>query len=419
MTTTMHPQDTVGGHVEPGFEPVRDRFVKQLPGLGVGGGAFAAYVDGRLVVDLWGGSARSEQPWEPDTLTVMMSATKGLVGLCAQLLADRGLLDIDAPVSTYWPEFAQNGKAEITVRQVLTHSAGVLCFPDYDKLLGWDGTGWDDYDAIAAGFAAAEPCWPPGTDWGYHAMSYGWLVGEIVRRITGQTIGQFFAVEVASPLALDARIGTPATEQHRVADVVDRMRAGMQLPMRLAYPWIQRKVADPATLSGKAYLARDGQTIVDRAESLFRLPAVLAAEIPAGNGTATARSMAKIYATLCAGGEFEGVRVLSADSVRTWSTELVRAPDALITDLRIPIVGRALAQPVGRSLGYLINIMPRREAPHFGPNPRAYGAEGAGGQLTFCDPDNGVAVAYLRSELTAIPRPGALLVKTLYEAMGR
>lgn len=419
MTTIAPDHAVVRGHAEPGFEPVRAQFAKQLPGLGVGGGAFAAYVDGRLVVDLWGGSARPDRPWADDTLTVMMSATKGLVGLCAQVLADRGLLDVDAPVSAYWPEFAQNGKAAVTVRQVLTHSAGVLGFPDHERLLGWDGVGWDDYDAIAAAFAASEPCWAPGTLWGYHAMSFGWLIGEIVRRITGRTIGDFFATEVAGPLGLDVRIGTPLAEQHRVADVVDRMRAGMPLPMRLAYPWIQRKVSDPATLSGKAFLASDGQTIVDRAERFFRHSAVLAAEIPSGNGTGTARSLARLYAMLGAGGELDGVRIVSAESARTWSTEVVRAPDALLTDLRLPLVGKMLARPVGRSLGYLMNVMPPREPPHFGPNPRAYGAEGAGGQLTFCDPDARIAVGYLRSELTGVPRPGALLVQSLYRAVGR
>ncbi len=410
---------TIGGWVVPGYEDVRDEFARRIPRLGVGGGAFAAYVDGRPVVDLWGGTARAGEAWTGDTLTVLMSVSKGLVALAAQVLADRGLLDVDARVADYWPEFAQAGKRDVTVRQVLTHTAGVLWWPEHSALLRWDGAGWNDYDAIAAGLAAAEPCWEPGTRSGYHAMSVGWLVGEVVRRITGLTIGRFLHQEVVMPLGLDVHLGTPVAEQPRVAHVVNRMRESMPLPMRLAYPWIQRKVADPATLSGKAFLAHEGLTIVDRAEDFFRHQEVLSAEIPAGNATATARSLARLYAMLAAGGELDGVRILSPEIVRLWSTEVVRAPDELLVDLRIPVVGKLLARPVGRTLGYLTNLMPPRELPHFGPNPRAYGAEGAGGQLTFADPDNGIAVAYVRSELAGTPAEGARLVRSLYAAAGR
>lgn len=417
MTATMPAVATVNGWVADGFETMRDAFARAVPALGSGGGAFAAYLDGRPVVDLWVGLSRVGQPWAEDTMTVIMSATKGAVGLSAQILADRGLLDVNSPVSSYWPEFAQAGKAPITVRQVLTHTAGVLTFPGYDTLLKWDGTGWDDYDTIAAGLASAEPCWEPGTRCGYHAMSYGWLVGELVRRITGQTVGAFFAEDVAAPLGVDLHIGTCAADQARVAHVIDRMRASLPAPLRLVYPWLHRRITDPRTLSGRAYLAHDGLTIVDRAEELFRKPPFLAIEVPSGNGTATARALARMYAMLAGGGELDGVRIVSTDSVREWSAEVVRAPDALMEEFPIPGLRRLIARPYGRSLGYLINMMPPRELPHFGPNPRSYGAEGAGGQISFCDPDLGLAVGFVRNELEGAPATGAALVRALYEVV--
>jgi len=414
MTTTMPTAAAVKGWVADGYEPMQDAFARAVPALGTGGGAFAAYKDGVPVVDLWAGNAREGQPWVEDTLTVIMSATKGAVALCAQILNDRGLLDVEAPVASYWPEFAQAGKAAITVRQILTHTAGLLCFPGYETVLKWDGTGWDDYDAIAAGFAAAEPCWEPGTRHGYHAMSVGWLVGEIVRRITGQSIGTFFADNVATPLGVDIHIGTPAADQERVAHVIDRMQASLPFPLRAMYPWIHRRICDPRTLSGRAYLASNGMTIVDRAEELFRRPEFLGIEVPSGNGTANARSLARLYAMLAADGELDGVRIVSEDSAREWGKEVLRAPDALMQELPIPGLRRLIARPMGRSLGYLINMRGPGELPHFGPNPRAFGAEGAGGQISFCDPESGVAIGFVRNELAGAPTTAAKLVRDFY-----
>lgn len=417
MTATTPAVATVNGWTADGFDPMREAFASAVPALGSGGGAFAAYLDGQPIVDVWAGQARVDQPWVEDTISVIMSATKGAVGLSAQILADRGLLDVNAPVASYWPEFAQAGKSAVTVRQILLHTAGILSFPGYETLLKWDGTGWDSYDAIAAGFAAAEPSWEPGTRCGYHAMSYGWLVGEIVRRITGQTVGAFFADNVATPLGLDLHIGTNVADQARVADVVDRMRESLPGPLRLFYPWLHKRLTDPRTLSGRAYLAHDGLTIVDRAEELFRKPPFLAMEVPSGNGTANARALARMYAMLAGGGELDGVRIVSAESVRTWGEEVVRAPDALMEEFPIPGLRRLIARPYGRSLGYLINMMPPRELPHFGPNPRSFGAEGAGGQISFCDPDTGLAAAFVRNELEGAPATAAKLVRTLYDVV--
>src|SRR6266487_7188340 len=163
----------MGMYVAAGFEPVRAAFEQGVSDLGDGGGAFCAYVDGVPVADLWGGTARPGEPWAYDTRAVLLSLTKGLTALCVQLLVDRGQVDVDAPVSAYWPEFAAGGKQGVLVRHVLTHTAGVLSFPGAQELLGLDGTGWDDYEAIAKGLAVATPSWEPGTRFGYHALTFG------------------------------------------------------------------------------------------------------------------------------------------------------------------------------------------------------------------------------------------------------
>lgn len=186
---------TAGGELHegvtaPGYETVREVFARGIRGFSAGGACFAAYVHGQPVVDLWGGMAGPGQPWERDTLAVMMSSTKGLVGLCAQILSERGQLEVDVPVSRYWPEFAQNGKGAVLVSHVLTHSAGILELPRDLVSLGWDGRGWDDHEAIAAALAAARPLWAAGEGFGYHALTYGWLVGELVRRVTGKSLGE-------------------------------------------------------------------------------------------------------------------------------------------------------------------------------------------------------------------------------------
>lgn len=205
--------------VAAGYESVRDLFLSQRGSLGRGGGAFAAYVHGQPVLDIWGGLADTEQPWTRDTTMVIMSATKGLVAICVQLLVDRGELHPDMLITDVWPEFGQNGKAQIRLRDVLQHRAGVLGFPGQSEVWHYDGTGWDSYDQIAEGLAASAPSWPPGTRHGYHALSFGALVGEIVRRATARTIGQTFDQEVAGSLGLEAWIGTPPGELNRVARV--------------------------------------------------------------------------------------------------------------------------------------------------------------------------------------------------------
>lgn len=405
---------SVGGRVEAGYEPIETVFRDGVSELGPGGGAFAAYADGRPVVDLWGGMARPGQPWAEDTLSVIMSSTKGAVTVCAQILADRGLIDIDAPVADYWPEFAQAGKDNVLVRHVLTHTCGLLGFGDSRPPVSWDGSGWSDYDAIATALASAPACWQPGQKFGYHATTFGWLVSELVRRISGVTVGTFFRTELAEPLGLDIWIGTPAPQQPRVAKLTDHLMSGVPLPLRLLLRSARVKLRDPATLAGQAYLAMDGTCLLDHAEQLLGDASMLAAELPFGNGTATARSLARMYSMLSLGGSIDGIRVLSPEVVKQFSVEAICLPDSLLIEAA-PFGAKWLAlKPVRRTVGYLLNPSVRGEKGRFGPHPYSYGHDGAGGQIAFCDPDHRLAVGFVRSDLTSSSRFSRRLIDALY-----
>jgi CubicO group peptidase (beta-lactamase class C family) len=413
METTTLPLD---GTVAAGFEPVRQAFIDGQHDLGAGGGGFAAYVGGVPVVDLWGGWARPGQPWARETLGVIMSSTKGLVTMCAQMLADRGQLDVEAPVAHYWPEFAQAGKERITVRHVMTHTSGVLGFDVARPKRGWDGSGWGDYDAIAAGLAAATPRWEPGTAFGYHATSYGWLMGEVVRRISGQSVGVFFANELAGPLGLEAWIGTPPEQKGNVAHLTDDMANGLPLPMRLIFGRVQKRLRNPKTMPGQAFVGDGTFSIMDKAAEMLNAGAWLDFELPFGNGTATARGLARAYAMLAMEGELDGVRLLSADAVRRFSTEAICMPDQLMRDSGIPGLSRLLP-PVRRTVGYLLNPRMGKEPPHFGPNLGAFGHDGAGGQIAFCDLDRQVSVGFVRSDLTSSAKFSNELIASLYACL--
>lgn len=404
------------GTVQPGYEPVREAFEKGAPSFGRGGGAYCAYVDGRPVVDLWAGTSRPGLPWQDDTRTVIMSASKGLAGLCVQILEDRGQLDIDAPVSDYWPEYAQAGKGSTLVRHVLLHTAGVLGFAKQTDLLRFDGSGWDDYDAIAAGFAGATPEWEPGTRHGYHALSYGWLVGEIVRRVSGRSLGQFFAEEVAVPLGLEVSIGTSDADLQKVAWVHATRTSHLPGFVRKPYEASIVVARDPARMSGRAFLGTGTTNAVEQVEQLFNNPRVLAAEFPAGGATATARGLARLWALLAAGGELDGFRLLSEDSVQRWSNIEGNEPDVLTADVTLPkFLAKAAAAGVPRTFGSMGNGAMPGLGHRFGPNPSAYGVEGLGGQFAFADATSGIAVGYVRNDLAVMDVVQPTLTKVLYD----
>ncbi len=401
------------GFIAPGFERVAEVLargttvsvgVRSRPvNLGSGGGAFAAFVHGERVVDIWTGFRAPGVPWQEDTTAVIMSATKGLSTLCAHILADRGELDLDAPVARYWPEFAAAGKDTATITHLLTHQSGAIGVPDSDSLLGWDGRGWDDTRAIAAAIAAAPPAWEPGTHHGYHGVTFGWLVGEVVRRISGTSLGNFLRTEVVEPLGVDCRIGTPREAQATVATVIE---------------WTGRPASratlttiDPASPAGRSVLAgAEGNLFADaqgvpRFASFMNTPSVLEAEFGSIGATASASGLARVYAALASGEE-----IVSRRSIDRFSRQQVCGRDFV------------MKVPTRWAMGYtkepppLIPGLPRQH----GPNDEAFGHMGAGGQIGFADPVAGVGCGFVRNHLEnqAMPLMGASLVEALYQCLG-
>jgi len=362
----------IAGEVAPRFAGVKEAFEDNFARHGDVGAAVAVYHHGRKVVDLWAGQAdrRSGTPWDRDTLTLVFSSTKGVTAIAVHRLAERGLLDLDAPVADYWPEFAAEGKGTVPVRWLLSHRAGLPVFDDppaVDDALAWGPA----VDALAA----QRPLWEPGTAHGYHAITFGWLVGEVVRRATGRRLAEVVADDVAGPLGLDLWIGLPETEEHRVS----RLLAAPP-PDRdalAAIPTDQRRrleaFLDPASLTLRALN-------VTQPPFNFNSPAVHAAELPAANAITTARSLAKLYAATI--GEVDGHRLLDPATVASATVEQAAGPDrVLLVDSRF-------------GSGF---FLPCRFTPLMGP--RSFGHPGAGGSVAFADPDTGVAFAYVMNQM--------------------
>ncbi len=359
-----------------GFEPVRKAFAANFARHGDIGAAVCVYRDGRPVVDLWGGVADPDEhrPWARDTLQLVYSATKGATATVAHLLAQRGALDLDAPVAGYWPEFAANGKADIPVRWLLSHRAGVVALDDPVPLaqaLAWQ--------PMVAALAAQRPAWPPGTAHGYHGRTFGWLVGEVIRRVSGRTPGRFFAEEIAAPLGLDFFIGLPAGERGRVSRMVDKPPAVdlAAVPLKWIPEQFRELVAalrDPDSLVNRAF------ALTDPAGIDFNSAAVQAAEIPASNGIGTARAVARMYAALI--GEVDGVRLFTPATLAAATTEQSVGVD------------RVLLVPSRFSTGY---ALPTEAAPMTGPN--AFGHAGRGGSLGFADPEHRIAFGYVMNHI--------------------
>jgi CubicO group peptidase (beta-lactamase class C family) len=375
----------LAGRVSPGWEPVRDAFAENFTERGEVGASVCVYRDGVPVVDLWGGLADPSRglPWASDTIVLVYSMTKGMSAVCANLLIERGLLDPDAPVATYWPEFAANGKADIPVRWVLSHQAG-LAVIDADVTLA-QALSWTP---VVDALAAQAPNWEPGTAHGYHMRSFGWLVGEIVRRIDGRTIGAFFAQEVAAPLGLDFWIGLPEAQESRVATLV---------PPPPEFAALIRGLPDDLLL-GKATTGPSGLFMYD---DMWNRRGLRACELPSSNGVGDARSVARLYASLL--GEVDGVRTLQAATVAAASEYQARGPD------RVILVDTAFG------LGFM--LPPALPA---AVGRRAFGHGGAGGSVSFADPDAGLAFAYamndLRFEMDGDPR-GETLAAAAYSCL--
>ncbi|MGW2208053.1 serine hydrolase domain-containing protein [Streptomyces sp. NPDC001781] len=385
----------VNGTVAEGFEPVAEAFAANFSRLGERGAAVAVYRDGHRVVDLWAGTRDIDgsAPWERGTAQIVRSATKGVAAAALLLLHQRGLLDLDAPVGAYWPQFKAAGKERALVRDLLAHRAGV---PVLDRPLTPAEAA--DPDLGAAAVAAQAPVWEPGTDHGYHAQTYSWLTGELVRRVTGRPVGEFIASEIAAPAGADVWVGLPSSEQARAGRVgqVAEPEATGALKVRPKRS-VADAYADPASLTRRAFAAIT--PLPDENDPAYR-----AAALPASNGIATADGLARVYASLI--GEVDGgTRLFTPETRELARTEASAGPD------RVLVVGTRFG------LGFMLH----------GPaspllSPGSFGHPGRGGALAFADPDSGTAFGYVtngfRGGVTADPRAQGL-VRAVRNSLGR
>lgn len=357
----------IDGHCDPQFSRLREAFAANFAERGEPGAAIALSVEGRVVADLWGGwaDAARTKPWQRETLVNFFSVSKALCTICALRQVERGRVELDAPIATVWPEFAAAGKEAITLRHFLSHQSGLPSLRDplpEGAMLDWQ--------RMTMALAAQSPWWTPGTAHGYHVNTFGFLVGEVVRRVSGKSIGQVLRDEVASPLGADVHIGLPEHEHGRVAEF---------LWPEGAWPTQPPPATDFDLMRWNAYWnppGVSGSRWVNRRE--WRL-----AEIPSTNGHGTARGVARIYSALANGGEIDGIRILEENTLRCATTEHSNGED-LINQ-----------RPSRFGLGFQLT-QPERP---LGPNPGAFGHFGAGGSLGFCDPQTGVAFGYVTNDM--------------------
>ncbi|MEU9359618.1 serine hydrolase domain-containing protein [Streptomyces sp. NPDC048301] len=381
----------IHGHCDDRFAAVRDAFEANFAERDELGAAVTVLLDGAPVVDLWGGWADGARtrPWERDTVVNVWSTTKGPTALCAHILADRGLLDMDAPVAVYWPEFAAEGKESVRVRDLLSHRSGVAGLRDPHTLAELY-----DWEVTTARLAATAPWWEPGTRSGYHAISYGFLVGEVVRRITGLLPGEFLRQEVTGPLGIDFSVGLPEKDAERVAELVQPKSVAREQAALFA-------LMEPVAV---ASLLNPGTGI-----AAANTPGWRAAEIPAANGHGTARAVASLYGILAGRGTLDGRRILSPEAA-----ERVREGQGPCRDL---VLGAGFAHETELGLGLWLS------GPNasYGPNPRAVGHDGAGGSCGLADPEAGVSIGYVMNRMgphiADDPRKMAL-VDAVYGVLG-
>lgn len=376
----------IDGHVAARFDRVREAFAANFERHGEVGAACAVIHRGAVVVDLWGGWADREarRRWSEDTLQLVFSATKGITAACVLLLAERGELDLDAPIARYWPEFAAAGKAHIPLRWALSHRAGLAAVDGHltlAEVLAWD--------PVIRAIAAQRPNWEPGTGHGYHARSYGWILGEVVRRVTGTSLGRFFAEAIAAPLGVELWIGLPAAQEARVATLYP--------PPQPSDPDVQAMLAQmmgPDTLLGRVLC---GPSNLFGYDEMWNRRELRAAELPSSNGIGTARALARFYAALI--GALDGPRVLRPDTVAAACAVQSDGEDLV---LRFPTrFGTGFMLPPTLSLA---------------AGPSSFGHPGAGGSLALADRDAGFAFAYVMNQMglavAGDPRAAALLEAT-------
>jgi len=383
--------EEIHGDCSPRFARVRETFALLFATPSEVGGAVAIQQDGRFVVDLWAGHADAarSRPWERDTLVNVFSTTKGMTALCAHRLVDRGQLDLDAPAARYWPEFAQRGKSALRVRELLNHSAGL---PAIRRPL--PPSALFEWHTATAALAEQEPWWEPGTRHGYHALTFGWLVGELVRRVSGRSVRRFFRDEIAAPLGADVHIGTGPALDDRVAEIIPAPPPKPDEDNPLL-----ELLKNPTSVAARAFLNPVLSPDAANTTQWRR------AEIPAANGHASARGLAQVYGAV-ASPERAATPVLDPDGIQRAGTEERSGPDLILFD-----------QFVRYGPGFMLGTP---DEP-LGPNPGAFGHAGAGGSLAFADPMAKLGFAYVMNQMQLGryligPRANAL-VKATYECI--
>ncbi|MCA9629575.1 MAG: beta-lactamase family protein [Myxococcales bacterium] len=392
------------GEVAPGFDAVRAVLDESFQSGEEWGAALCVSQAGRVVVDLWGGARDRERqiPWQPDTLSTGFSSTKGLVALCFLMLADRGRLDYDAPVASYWPEFAQRGKAEISVRCLLNHRAGLIgvSTPITLELIE------NQPERVSEILAEQVPSWIPDTNQGYHGVTYGLYAQELFKRVQGESLGSFMRREIAEPLGADVYLGLPEDLESRVARnyaATTRERVFHIVPQLLLSTnegrVFRQVVSGGDAARAFAHPAELGPRGIDN----FNSRRVHALELPWANALLSARGLCRVYTALALGGAVDGVRLVKAETIgpvlerQSWSAQ-----------------DRVLRKPLGWSQGFL-----KEELGMFSPNQTSFGHPGAGGSMGWCDPENQLAIAYVTNKMAYhIRSPRARrLSHTIYECL--
>ena len=381
----MNNDIVIKGYCEDRFESVKEEFQKNFENDLEVGASFAVTIEGKHVIDIWGGYADAEKtrPWEQDTIVNVYSTTKVMTSICIHILVDRGLLDLDAPVANYWPEFTQAGKENLPVKYLLSHTSGIAGWDKKfrtKKLYNWD--------LMVELLAAQKPWWEPGTKSGYHTVTFGYLLGELIRRITNKTVGTFFQEEVADPLNADFHIGVPEDQFGRIADLVPPPPIDLSTFGEI----------DPKSVAMRS-LTNPMIDVLDTRTREWRM-----AEIPAANGHGNARSVSRVTAALACGGQLDGVRILSEKAIRRSIEEQSYGIDLVLNT------------PIRFGLGWGLQS---KEIP-IGPNENLFYWGGYGGSVVAVDLDEKMSIAYVMnkmvSTLTGDPR-SENLINVLYQAI--
>jgi CubicO group peptidase (beta-lactamase class C family) len=386
----------VTGLADERFAGVKAAFERNFAEQRELGASICVVHEGRTVVDLWAGAADADgvRPWQRETLVPVFSCTKAAVALCVHMLANTGQIELDSPVRRYWPEFAHHGKATITVRMVLNHQAGI---PGLDSAPPAEAI--CDFEGMAQRVAGQTPLWRPGTRHGYHAMTFGWTLGEVVRRVTGDTVGEFLRRAVAEPLGVDFWIGLPGTEAHRLAETTIGPGAAGRVDSRFGAALRQGCPIQVAVMNSYGEL---------REPAAINRPEIMSCEIPAVNGASNARGLARLFAPLAAGGALDGIRLVDDERIEEMTTvESAAAEDAVNFEPSRFSAGFEKS-PYARGKGIAIP-----EA--------AFGHTGRGGSVAFADPRTHVAFGYamnrhLNNE--AATERAQMLIDAVYPALG-